>query len=333
VKELQQTLNRRSLVTGALVAAGSGATLDRVHAQNASPAAEPDSRVITTVMGEVTVPLNPQRVIVMENRVDLEVAVALQLPVAGVGVWFGAFGTEDDYVNPWIPFTPGPDVAVFNTAEPDVEALILLEPDLNISRIFYLDGTFGFDYDTLSHISPIIPVSHTEDANGFYAWREELIEVAGFLSRESLLDDVLNDYDTLINTVKTSHAETLANSRLVMLRYTGDGQLFINNTSLFASVLNDLGGTILELPLDDEGVLSIEQSILLDDADGMLFWGEQGEWDQVSEYDIWNGLSLVRDGRYVIGSVMTNYGSVYAAMEVARQFDQLLTRIEQGFLA
>lgn len=57
----------------------------------------------------------------------------------------------------------------------------------------------------------------------------------------------------------------------------------------------------------------------------MLFWGGEAEWNALTQFDLWNALPVVRDGKVVHGSVMTNYGSVYAAQEVLRIYDELYT--------
>ncbi|HWK79449.1 MAG TPA: hypothetical protein VNP95_01710, partial [Thermomicrobiales bacterium] len=132
---------RRRMIAAAGAAAGAtalGLTLagpggGRAFAQatpDASPSASPVAidgmKTVDTPVGTATVPMDPQRVVVMENRVDLEIATALQLPVIGVGVYMPDFGSAESYVNPWIPFTPGPDVTPFDTSEADLEKIIQL---------------------------------------------------------------------------------------------------------------------------------------------------------------------------------------------------------------
>jgi len=295
---------------------------------SASPVAIDGMKTVDTPVGTATVPMDPQRVVVMENRVDLEIATALQLPVIGVGVYMPDFGSAESYVNPWIPFTPGPDVTPFDTSEADLEKIIQLNPDLLVSRIYYVDGTFGFTYDTMAKIAPIIPVEFTVTPDGYYDWRGELRWVAGILDRQALAEAPIAAYEAAVEGVKARHAASLGEKRIAVLRTTADGQIFVNDTSMFASVSRDLGATWIDLPVNEDGFLSMEQAQVLAEADGMLFWGSQEEWDAAMEQDVWKLLPVVQAGTVVRSTVMVNFGSVYAAGEVLHKFDELYAMLD-----
>ncbi|MGC4108029.1 MAG: ABC transporter substrate-binding protein [Thermomicrobiales bacterium] len=330
-----KTTRRQVIVAAAGAAALGFATgipgAGRVFAQatpSASPVAIDGMKTVDTPVGVATVPMDPQRVVVMENRVDLEIATALQLPVIGVGVYMPDFGSAESFVNPWIPFTPGPEVTPFDTSEPDLEKIIQLTPDLLISRIYYVDGTFGFEYDTMAKIAPIIPVDLTTTPDGYYDWRGELRWVADILDRSALAEEPITAYETRVADVKARHATSLDTKKIVVLRTTGDGQIFVNDTSMFASVSRDLGASWIDLPVNEDGFLSMEQAGMLTDADGMLFWGSQEEWDAAMELDVWKLLPVVQAGKVVQSTVMVNFGSVYAAGEVLTHFDALYTMLD-----
>lgn len=340
---MKDKTTRRQMIVMAGAAAGatalgvalSGPGSGRAFAQatpGASPSASPVAidgmKTVDTPVGETTVPMDPQRVVVMENRIDLEIATALQLPVVGVGVYMPDFGSAESYVNPWIPFTPEPEVTPFDTSEPDLEKIIQLKPDLLVSRIFYVDGTFGFDYDTMAKIAPIIPVDYTTTPDGYYDWRGELRWVAGILDRQALAETPIATYEAAVVAVKARHEAALGEKRIAVLRTTADGQIFVNDTSTFASVSRDLGAIWIDLPVNEDGFLSMEQAQVLAEADGMLFWGSEDEWDAAMEQDVWKLLPVVQAGMVVRSTVMVNFGSVYAAGEVLRHLDELYTMMD-----
>ncbi len=104
------------------------------------------TRVLSHAMGKTEIPANPQRVVVLDGPV-LDACFALWITPVG-----GTTGVEDD---PW-PEYPGPGAeGIMNAgdiAEPNLEKIASLEPDLIISLQFRHEGI----YEQLSGIAPTV---------------------------------------------------------------------------------------------------------------------------------------------------------------------------------
>lgn len=117
---------RRQFLTGLTVAgllAGCGS--DPAPAEPAAPS----TRTITNEFGTFEVPTDPQRVVGLEGRRDLETAIALGLGIVAVGsnAVYAERGTDE--LAPFINFDLD-SVTVLDQAEVNLEQLAALRPDL-----------------------------------------------------------------------------------------------------------------------------------------------------------------------------------------------------------
>lgn len=119
---MSHSINRRSLVAGIAGVGALGAT-QRVFAQDGTPAAD-DVRVVPAANGDIEVTGTPERIAVMEYEL-VEHLQTVGLSPAGA--------CERDSVNVWVnlPEQMGEEVVDLGPRdEPDMEAIIVLEPDL-----------------------------------------------------------------------------------------------------------------------------------------------------------------------------------------------------------
>lgn len=153
-----------ALIGAALVLSGCSSAGDAPAAAGspsaeAADAAEP--RVVQTDQGEVTVPADPQRVVVLNYALagylyDLDVPVLATIPESadGEGVYSEMWAEDAE--------ADGTEFLPWSTDGFDLEAVLALEPDLIVA------GGIGFPlfqatqaYDQLAQIAPTVIVSGT----------------------------------------------------------------------------------------------------------------------------------------------------------------------------
>lgn len=124
---MSKSLNRRSFTSG-IAAAGALAVSGRALAQtpDASSAGE-ETRLVEAINGDIEITGTPQRIVAMEYELVEHLQTVDTVPV---GV------TERDSINEWVPLREKLDESITDVGtrdEPDLEAIIGLEPDLIIA--------------------------------------------------------------------------------------------------------------------------------------------------------------------------------------------------------
>ena len=314
--------SRRRLLGGAtaLAAGAAASTLGpgaSVFAQgtataNTSPEASPatGTRTITTPLGTYDIPLNPQRVVTIDSRLDLEPAIALDLPV---------IATSYDHPLPWVPVDP--DLPLLE-APVDIEAVATLNPDLIVC--VNLDSEM-WPAPTLNRIAPVITTDFA------IHWRDNLAQLSDWLGMTDRLQDALDTYDGMVADVRARHADAIAGKQVVYLQYfPTDAEVYHNlDTYIMGTVLTDLGGTPFGgFKTADTWKLSVERMNELAGADGFLVVnvGDDAP-DQLAEHPLWQALPAVQAGAVVVSPGNVNYGSIYTAQEIVRLYDELYTAI------
>jgi iron complex transport system substrate-binding protein len=278
---------------------------------------------ITHEYGTFDIPLEPERVLVLENRRDLETAVVLDLPLRAVGI----YGTDTSNVA--APFVPVDldGVEIINNSELNLEQIAALDPDLILARDIYLnDG----EAEQLAAIAPILPVA------GDGPWRDDLEQVAGWMQRSDLLDEALAEYDAAVEDVATRHADALASTPVAIVEYYPADQTFyaggIDDFQLQANTLGELGGKLVPFLADrsyfDEPFSIENLSEIADAGVILLVSNSQADIDALAANPLWQALPAVQAGNVVITDTRTNQGSVFAATESVRLLDQLYTPLD-----
>lgn len=314
-----RAVSRRHVVAGSIAMAAALAGARHAGAQ-ATPASTPTgTKRITTVAGEVEIPLEPKRLMVMENTSDLEIAVALGLDVESVGVYSGFGDAGGKWVMPWVPFDAA-SATRFETAANDIELVLALNPDLIISRAYYLDPEYGYGYDQLSQAAPVIPVG-----TGELDWKAELLQMGDWLERTEAAEAAIAEYDALIEEIRERHADAISSKRIAVIRLMSAEQFFINvdTTTVFVSVLTDLGGQLDDFTAEGTRQVSTERANDFAGADAILFWGWQEDFDLAATIPTWTSLPAVQAGRIIEANGLLLGSSVYSAIETARIYDRL----------
>lgn len=264
--------------------------------------------MVTTPRGRVTVPLQPERVIAIDSRQDLEIAIALELPVVGY---------TSHVIRPWVPLPA--------TAEPlrspvDLVELVRAEPDLVIctdieSPYWFLPG--------LDSVAPVLPVDPRAE------WDSNLRTLAGWLGREAAADTVLGRYRERVERVRRRHADALTDPIAVVGLDTDDTLTDLGHSpSVVAQAARDTGANMLHFGVDLQSPLDVSTAAPALGATQRLIVASDDpdvDADYLREHPALGTLPAIAENRFAVTADLS-YGSVYTALESISLLDEVLRR-------
>lgn len=300
-------INRRLFTLGAgatLLATASG----RAFAQDAA-----STRTITNWIGTYDVPTNPQRVIAIDERLDLETALALRLPVIGY---------SHAPMNRWVA---AETEAEFLGAPPNIEQILGLEPDLILCSDW--GDNEGWPLQKLRSVAPVLPL------NAKIGWRANLDNVSGWLGMEGRADAAIGDFDAYVAGIRDRHAKTIADSKVIALHYfpASNTMMIRGQGSNHADVLKDLGGHTIDPSIVAEGEVSMELlPEMLADFDAILYAElfDEGTFEEVQKHPIWSRIPAVAAGKVHLVRGSTNFGGIFSAKFLAGEWEKVYALLD-----
>ena len=275
-----------------------------------------EARTVQHAFGETTVPVDPQRVAVLDGDRTFEAVVAVGIePIAAVKP--PLTGDYAPVVRARLAAEPI-DIGSAD-AEVDVEALTAAAPDLIVMR------TTGEDnralYDQVAPIAPTVVVDYTPAS-----WRNTLEQVADIFDRQETADGLLADYQRAVD--ESAGRADRENSTLTVARVRADSLRYMTQDGSFPySVLADLGYRAPEQ--QDRGsdeVQTVDVSPELIDvlaADDILLLADAGTEDAVAQLrqnPLFTGLGArvteLPSKDYLFGNVLTAQALVETASEL-----------------
>lgn len=304
---MSRSLTRRSFSTG-IVAAGVLGAATRVYAQTPDAAVDSeDARVVAAINGDIEVTGTPERIVAMEYE------LVEHLQTVGVEP-IGA--SERDSVNIWVPLREplSDDVVDIGTRdEPDLEAIIGLEPDLILAASPRQDAVI----DQLEAIATTVQLETYSPRSTPSGSDTALDHAKGVLRNVAL---AVNKVDEAAGEI-TAFDEYLAMAagRVAQLGYEGQpfvyGSIILSDTgtvnvftdlSRIAATLTGLGMTnaisLEENPGSHFVSMSLEQVGTL--SDDILFFYSLSEpaMDAINETldsPVWQSAGFVQNGGVV----------------------------------
>lgn len=243
-------------------------------------------RTIEHAMGSTEVPERPQRVVVLDTG-ELDAVLSLGLTPVGavttaVSDGFLSYLADD-----------AADVEVVGTiAEPNLEAVAALEPDLILSNKVRHEDI----YDQLAQIAPTVFAEAVGET-----WKENLLLDARALGEEDEAQQLLDAYERQAADLGATIGDPAATT-ISPLRFVGGVIRAYQPDSFIGTVLADIGLDQVEL---DAGrptfaELGLEQ---LTDADAdVVLYSSYGPTDESGEATavagpLWPRLTAVQQGR------------------------------------
>lgn len=274
-----------------------------------------ETRTIEHAMGSAEVPVDPERVVVLDTG-ELDSAMALGITPVGAVEAVDGMGLPE-YLGDGVR-----DIELVGSIEePNLEKIATLEPDLILSNSLRHESI----YDQLSQIAPTV---FTETTG--VTWRENFDKQAEALNREDEANRVVADYEESISGLKDGFGA--APPTVSIVRFTpGDTRIY-QKESFIGTVLEDAGLPRPEAQdVDEFGLLNVSAEAIPDMAGDVIFTTVYGDEADTAKEDItsdplWQNLDTVENDRvYEVSDDTWMLGIGYtAANEVLEDLDETL---------
>ena len=287
----QARVSRRTLAASALMAAPALRTLPALA--QSTPGATPsgETRIVTDVYGDVSVPVHPKRVIALDGpQLDACLAVGVT-PIGAVtgfdGVAFPAYLGDR---------TQGIE-NIGTISEPDLEKIISLEPDLILGSNLRNEDI----HPLLAQIAPTVFSEAVSDD-----WRGNFALFTDALNESAAAADVVAEFDARLEEFRSATEGQRQDWVISIVRFLADHVRLYNDTSFIGTILKaaDLKRPESQTGADPEtGIfsrVSLEQIFL---ADGThIFTCSYGDVKSTQAADyvnsaLWQSLEAVQEER------------------------------------
>jgi iron complex transport system substrate-binding protein len=246
-------------------------------------AATCDGRLVEHAMGITCVPLQPQRVVVLDTG-ELDSSLALGVvPVGAVSAF--AAGSFPEYLGD----RTGGIALVGTIAEPNLEAILALHPDLILSSRLRHEAI----YDQLSKIAPTVL---TETVG--VVWKQNLLSNGESLGKLAEAEALLADYDARLADLRAALGDLPTVSVVRFL--PGQVRIYLSE-SFIGTIISDAGLPRPTAQQAKEFALYVDrEGIALMDADVMFVTSygpaEATSLEQFRQDPLWQALRVVREG-------------------------------------
>jgi len=288
-------------------------------------AAEPETRTITDALDrEVTIPVNPQRIVTL-SEIDTDSLLALGIVPVGAPNGRGQL-TLPTYLQPLLG---DQTTAIGGIGEPNLETILTLEPDL----IVYSDP-YGPLAERIPELEQIAPVVVPYVDTGDWHWKAVFMAVADTLGKTAEAETWMQAYDARTAELGAQLPDDVVEVSIV--RWMADGPRILLSNAFSSQVLSDVGFARPQYQLDLAGthpvhtdVISMEQVELID-ADLVFAGGLNPEGDVAMETALADPLvetlTAVQSNRLFLvdGLAWSSTGGPIAALQVLDDLENAL---------
>lgn len=296
-------LSRRRLA-GTMAAGLMLAGIDRSVLASAQTTGE--TRVVRHAMGETEVPANPQRVVVLDTG-ELDAAITLGITPIGMVEAIAGEGFPS--------YLEGTDAIanVGTIAQPNLEAIIALEPDLILSN----NRRHEDIYEQLSAIAPTV---FAESVG--VVWKENFDLFAEALGRTAQAERVKQAYQERIEAFQKAIGDARQETEVSVVRFLPGETRIYQKASFIGTVLEDVG---LPRPasqdVDEFAIKDASEEIIPEIGGDVIFvtvYGPEGETPEQAflSHPLWQQLEAVKAGRvYEVSDDLWMLGIGYTAAD------------------
>lgn len=242
-----------------------------------------EKKVIQTVMGEVEIPVNPERVFAEAYWVGDILALGIT-PVAVERFFTGQELFTEELKN----------TTYLDSRDPEV--IMTVEPDLIITR-------YEEDFETLNKIAPTVVIPwDVADA-------ERLPFLAEVLGKESKDGEaVLEEYEQLVTKQRERISESgLSDQSVTVLRDSSDGNVMIQIKAWAAgAVYEDLamempeGVKQLATQNPEVGGKEVSIEVISQFIGDIILYVDSGAYDTLKDNEVWNAIPAVKEGNVIV---------------------------------
>jgi len=213
----------------ALTGCGSADADDAPDAAGASSAGFP--RTVEHAMGKTEIPAKPKRVVALDASF-VDATLILDTPVVGFTDYRTINGKLPEYLGEDRNTLGGESESVGTLAEPNLEKIAALDPDLIITAKVRHEKL----YDQLSAIAPTI-MSETTGPT----WKDNIRLEAKALGAEDLAEKEISSYEKAARTVGDAINAKASNPTVSVVRFVDGPTRLYQNATFSGIVLKDAG--------------------------------------------------------------------------------------------
>ena len=268
-----------------------------------------DTRTITDLVGEVTVPVDPQRIVVTDGDSILQPTVALGLVPVGASR-NSVTGSYASVVAERMPEDVG---YVGEPRDLNYEEILMLEPDLILMSNDDLPDEAGM-YQRLSDIAPTVLINQDQ-----IKWKQALLDVANATGREAEAQELLTRYEARVAEVKAAIGDRAGLASVVRIR-SDHVRYMAQDSSFVWDVLKELGFTapdhqekasptaFIRVSLERLDVLDAPFIIVLEDDGALGAGGMKEQIEQLPTYQNLAGEKIhLPTAEYLFGNILTAF--------------------------
>jgi iron complex transport system substrate-binding protein len=266
-----------------------------------------DCKTIDHLMGQSCIPLDPQRIVTIDEiALDAVLALGVQPIAAAESSLVGSRGRH-------LSDKLAEVVSIGRETEPNLERLVQLKPDL----ILGFNSTVRNHYKSLAQIAPTVAFDyeHTD-------WKADLQQVGEMLGKRDRAQAQLADYQKRVAEFRSAMGDRSEAITVSIVRFTAATQNVHYRTvaSFPGSVLQDVGLSrpiAQQTPTDKPfGDVSLERMDVLDGdvIIAMLDPRSEQSFQQFQNHPLWQTLKAVKTNRvYQVDSGYWSFGNILAA--------------------
>ena len=272
-----------------------------------------ECRVVKHDLGTTCVPLNPQRIIALDETM-MEILLALDLqPVAAPEPALTG-SRRQKFTNKAIEIE-----TLGKVAQPNLEKIVRLKPDLIVGFSFGVEQ----NYKSLSTIAPTVGIDYVQTG-----WKDALVRVGEITGKSKQVQQLLNEYQQRIEVLrkKLDNINNIKTATVTRFYAPGITPEFRNKLSFPVNVLSELGLSISEkqnqitTTSEDPYVsVSLERIDLLD-ADVLFAALDSKAEESFQKYQnnpLWQKLDVVKTNRvYTVDSGYWIFGNIISAIAI-----------------
>ncbi|MFN6570073.1 iron-siderophore ABC transporter substrate-binding protein [Dendronalium sp. ChiSLP03b] len=196
-----------------------------------------ETRVINHALGQVEIPLKPQRVVVLEENLILDSVMALRVKPVGV---VSCLDCEENFRG--IPSQLVADIPVVGSigSQPSLEKILSLKPDL-ILGLTWVKNSYGL----LSKIAPTVLI----DFPSMYDFKERLRYVAQVLGKSDRAEKLLTQYQDRIQKLQQQLGQQLKTRTISVIYLAGSADVFYTyrpDFLAFGQIMSDVGLRLIQ---------------------------------------------------------------------------------------
>jgi iron complex transport system substrate-binding protein len=278
-----------------------------------APTATQECHPIKHALGETCVPINPQRLVVL-NILDNVLALGIQ-PIGAIAINDGTIATQ-------FPERTQNMSKIGIFGQPNLESILYLKPDL----ILGTDWNEAI-YPQLSKIAPTVLIKTTEDNN----WKNWFQQYGDALGKSQEAEKVLNDYQQRVRDFQQQLGNKRSQTQVSIAMFL-DGLRIYMNKSFCGGIVQELG--LKRPPVQDVDQINknISLELIPEMAGDVIFLITNNPGDKLRELTdrpLWSQLDAVKNGKVyeVKADVWQNgYGPVAANLILDDIYGALLPK-------